>query len=156
MLTVATSLGAMVLNLKCAELCGRTTSYTAYYFVSSSVCVLEHHVTDSTWSLKRANVAVLLMSPSSTSWSTKLRQCLHRLGHTQELTHREAEVLHHLYAQRNQVFERRAVLQALWGDDTFFNGRSLDVYITRLRRYLTADEQVQIVNVRGIGYKLML
>jgi DNA-binding response OmpR family regulator len=74
----------------------------------------------------------------------------------QELTHREAEVLHHLYAQRNQVLERRAVLQALWGDDTFFNGRSLDVYITRLRRYLTADEQVQIVNVRGIGYKLML
>lgn len=65
-------------------------------------------------------------------------------------------MLHHLYAQRNQVFERRAVLQALWGDDTFFNGRSLDVYITRLRRYVTADEQVQIVNVRGIGYKLML
>ena len=83
-------------------------------------------------------------------------QRLHRLGHTQELTHREAEVLHHLYAQRNQVLERRAVLQAVWGDDTFFNGRSLDVYITRLRRYLTADEQVQIVNVRGIGYKLML
>ena len=83
-------------------------------------------------------------------------QRLHRLGHTQELTHREAEVLHHLYAKRNQVLERRAVLQALWGDDTFFNGRSLDVYITRLRRYLTADEQVQIVNIRGIGYKLML
>jgi DNA-binding response OmpR family regulator len=83
-------------------------------------------------------------------------QRLCRLGQMQELTHREAEVLHHLYAQRNQVLERRAVLQALWGDDTFFNGRSLDVYITRLRRYLTADEQVQIVNVRGIGYKLML
>lgn len=83
-------------------------------------------------------------------------QRLHRLGHTQELTHREAQVLHHLYAQRNQVLERRAVLQALWGDDTFFNGRSLDVYITRLRRYLTADKQVQIVNIRGVGYKLML
>lgn len=83
-------------------------------------------------------------------------QRLCRAGHTQALTHREAQVLHHLYVQRNQVLERRAVLQALWGDDTFFNGRSLDVYITRLRRYLTADEQVQIVNVRGIGYKLML
>ncbi|WP_139922270.1 response regulator transcription factor [Hymenobacter sp. DG01] len=83
-------------------------------------------------------------------------QRLSRLGHTQELTHREAEVLYHLYIQRNQVLERRAVLQALWGDDTFFNGRSLDVYITRLRRYLTDDKQVQIVNVRGIGYKLML
>lgn len=83
-------------------------------------------------------------------------QRLSRLGHTQELTHREAAVLHHLYRQRNQVLERRAVLQAVWGDDTYFNGRSLDVYITRLRRYLTADEQVHIVNVRGIGYKLML
>jgi DNA-binding response OmpR family regulator len=83
-------------------------------------------------------------------------QRLNRQGHTQDLTHREAEVLHHLYRQRNQVLERAEVLQALWGDDTFFNGRSLDVYITRLRRYLRADAEVQIVNVRGIGYKLML
>jgi DNA-binding response OmpR family regulator len=83
-------------------------------------------------------------------------QRLHRLGHTQALTHREAEVLQHLYGQRNQVLERRTVLQAVWGDDTFFNGRSLDVYIARLRRYLTADKQVQIMNIRGIGYKLML
>ena len=83
-------------------------------------------------------------------------QRLHCQGHTQDLTHREAEVLHHLYRQRNQVLARAEVLQALWGDDTFFNGRSLDVYITRLRRYLRADAAVQIVNVRGIGYKLML
>lgn len=51
---------------------------------------------------------------------------------------------------------RAEVLQALWGDDTFFNGRSLDVYITRLCRYLRADAEVQIVNIRGLGYKLML
>ena len=83
-------------------------------------------------------------------------QRLHRQGHAQALTNREAEVLQHLYQQRNQVLGRAEVLQALWGDDTFFNGRSLDVYITRLRRYLRADAQVQIVNVRGIGYKLMM
>jgi DNA-binding response OmpR family regulator len=83
-------------------------------------------------------------------------QRLLRQGHAQVLTNREAEVLQHLYRQRNQVLERTEVLQALWGDDTFFNGRSLDVYITRLRRYLRADAQVQIVNVRGIGYKLMV
>jgi DNA-binding response OmpR family regulator len=47
------------------------------------------------------------------------------------------------------------VLQELWGDDSFFNGRSLDVFITRLRRYLKDDPKVQIVNVRGIGYKLI-
>jgi DNA-binding response OmpR family regulator len=83
-------------------------------------------------------------------------QRLHRQGHLQTLTNREAEVLHHLYRQRNQVLGRAEVLQALWGDDTFFNGRSLDVYITRLRRYLRADTHIQIVNVRGIGYKLMM
>jgi DNA-binding response OmpR family regulator len=83
-------------------------------------------------------------------------QRLHREGHTQTLTNREAEVLQHLYRQRNQVLGRAEVLQALWGDDTFFNGRSLDVYITRLRRYLRADADVQIVNIRGLGYKLML
>jgi len=83
-------------------------------------------------------------------------QRLTRQGHAQALTNREAEVLHHLYRQRNQVLGRAEVLQALWGDDTFFNGRSLDVYITRLRRYLRADTDVQIVNIRGRGYKLML
>jgi DNA-binding response OmpR family regulator len=83
-------------------------------------------------------------------------QRLHRQGHTQALTNREAEVLQHLYRQRNQVLGRAEVLQALWGDDTFFNGRSLDVYITRLRRYLRADADVQIVNIRGLGYNLML
>lgn len=83
-------------------------------------------------------------------------QRLHRQGHTQTLTNREAEVLQQLYVQRNQVLGRSEVLQALWGDDTFFNGRSLDVYITRLRRYFRGDTHVQIVNVRGIGYKLMI
>lgn len=71
------------------------------------------------------------------------------------LTHREAELLKCLLDQRNQVLTRTAVLQALWGDDSFFNGRSLDVFITRLRRHLRHDPQVQIVNVRGVGYKLL-
>ena len=71
------------------------------------------------------------------------------------LTHREAELLKCLLDQRNQVLTRTAVLQALWGDDSFFNGRSLDVFITRLRRYLRHDPQVQIINVRGVGYKLL-
>ena len=73
-----------------------------------------------------------------------------------DLTNREAELLKRLYDQRNQVLERTAVLRELWGDDSFFNGRSLDVFITRLRRCLKDDPQVQIVNIRGIGYKLIL
>lgn len=72
-----------------------------------------------------------------------------------QLTHREAELLKCLLDQRNQVLTRTDVLRQLWGDDSFFNGRSLDVFITRLRRYLRHDPQVQIVNVRGVGYKLL-
>jgi DNA-binding response OmpR family regulator len=65
-------------------------------------------------------------------------------------------VLQHFYRQHNRVLGRAEVLQALRGDDTFFSGRRLDVYITRLHCYLRADAEVQIVNIRGLGYKLML
>jgi DNA-binding response OmpR family regulator len=77
-------------------------------------------------------------------------------SHEEALTNREAELLKRLYDQRNQVLSRNTVLKELWGDDSFFNGRSLDVFITRLRRCLKDDPQVQIVNIRGIGYKLIL
>lgn len=72
------------------------------------------------------------------------------------LSYREAELLRRLYEQRNQVLERASVLIEIWGDDSFFNGRSLDVFITRLRRHLRDDPQIQIINVRGIGYKLIV
>ena len=77
-------------------------------------------------------------------------------GQETALSHREAELLKRLYEQKNQVLERSAVLLDLWGDDSFFNGRSLDVFITHLRRYLRNDPQVQIINVRGVGYKLIV
>lgn len=85
-----------------------------------------------------------------------LRQKLGRDGREVPLSHRETELLKRLYEQRNQVLDRATVLRDLWGDDSFFNGRSLDVFITRLRKHLSADPRVQIVNVRGIGYKLIL
>jgi DNA-binding response OmpR family regulator len=77
-------------------------------------------------------------------------------AHAEALSNREAELLKRLYDQRNQVLERTTVLRELWGDDSFFNGRSLDVFITRLRRYVKDDPQVQILNIRGIGYKLIV
>ncbi len=77
-------------------------------------------------------------------------------GRSVSLSHRESELLHRLYQQRNQVLERSAVLRELWGDDNFFNGRSLDVFITKLRGYLREDPQVQIVNIRGLGYKMIV
>ncbi|MGA0556732.1 response regulator transcription factor [Larkinella sp. VNQ87] len=85
-----------------------------------------------------------------------LKQKLAFNGNEIAMSHREAELLKRLYEQRNQVLERSAVLLELWGDDSFFNGRSLDVFITRLRRYLKEDPQIQIVNVRGVGYKLIV
>jgi DNA-binding response OmpR family regulator len=72
------------------------------------------------------------------------------------LSHREAELLRRLYQQRNEVLGRSEVLTELWGDDSFFNGRSLDVFITKLRRYLREDPKIQIINIRGRGYKLVL
>lgn len=72
------------------------------------------------------------------------------------LSHREAELLRRLYQQRNEVLGRSEVLNELWGDDSFFNGRSLDVFITKLRRHLREDTKIQIINIRGRGYKLVL
>jgi two-component system response regulator VicR len=56
---------------------------------------------------------------------------------------------------KNQVMDRKSILLHIWGNDDFFTGRSLDVFITRLRKYLKHDPTVKIMNVRGIGYKLI-
>ena len=73
-----------------------------------------------------------------------------------KLTYRESQILLMLYAKRNQVLERKIVLDKLWGDDSFFNARSMDVFITRLRKYLRDDNEIQIVNIRGVGYELIM
>lgn len=72
-----------------------------------------------------------------------------------QLTHREAHLLFHLIKNKNQVLDRTLILNKLWGNDDFFNGRSMDVFITKLRKKLSADENIQILNVRGFGYKLV-
>lgn len=73
-----------------------------------------------------------------------------------KLTHREAAILLRLCQYQNQVMERRDTLLELWGDDSIFNARSMDVFITKLRKYLQADPKLEIVNVRGVGYKLIV
>jgi len=72
-----------------------------------------------------------------------------------QLTHREAHLLFHLVKNKNEVLERSLILNKLWGNDDFFNARSMDVFITKLRKKLKQDETIQIVNVRGFGYKLI-
>jgi two-component system, OmpR family, response regulator VicR len=83
------------------------------------------------------------------------KQTLTRNNVTEFMSHREAEILRRLSENLNQVMERKTVLLDLWGDDSFFNARSMDVFITKLRRYLKDDPRVQIVNIRGVGYKLI-
>lgn len=71
------------------------------------------------------------------------------------LTHREAELLLYLYKSRNTLLDRSVVLKKIWGNDDFFNARSMDVFITRLRKKFEKDKNISIINVRGFGYKLV-
>ena len=73
----------------------------------------------------------------------------------QMLTHREAHLLFHLIKNKNQVLDRTLILNKLWGNDDFFSARSMDVFISKLRKKLSNDESIQIINVRGFGYKLI-
>ncbi|WP_139956071.1 response regulator transcription factor [Flavicella sediminum] len=71
------------------------------------------------------------------------------------LTHREAHLLFHLYQNKNDVLDRSFILKKLWGNDDFFNARSMDVFISKLRKKLILDSNIKIINVRGYGYKLI-
>ncbi|TXD85470.1 response regulator transcription factor [Subsaximicrobium wynnwilliamsii] len=72
-----------------------------------------------------------------------------------QLTHREAHLLFHLVKNKNKVLDRSLILNKLWGNDDFFSARSMDVFISKLRKKLQQDAEVQIINVRGFGYKLV-
>jgi DNA-binding response OmpR family regulator len=75
---------------------------------------------------------------------------------TIRLTSRETDLFKLLLRNRNAVLDKKATLLALWGDDTFFTSRSMDVFITKLRKYLGKDTSIQIINIRGQGYKLIV
>ncbi|PHR46364.1 MAG: DNA-binding response regulator [Fluviicola sp.] len=77
-------------------------------------------------------------------------------GFEKKLTKKEAQILKMLCKFKNQVLPREIVLNGVWGQDDYFVGRSLDVFITKLRKYLSEDEHVEIENVHGIGFKLVV
>jgi DNA-binding response OmpR family regulator len=83
------------------------------------------------------------------------KQLLVRKNNAVVLSFKEAELLRELVILKNEVVEKRTILIKLWGQDNFFNGRNMDVYIVKLRKLLKEDNDVSIVNVRGIGYKLV-
>jgi DNA-binding response OmpR family regulator len=83
------------------------------------------------------------------------KQTLENSLEIQQLTHREAQLLFHLFEKKNEILDRTFILNKLWGDDDFFNARSMDVFISKLRKKLKKDKNIQILNVRGFGYKLI-
>lgn len=84
------------------------------------------------------------------------RRVLSREGKEEKLTSKENDLLKLLAMSDGKTLERKAALMLIWGDDNYFNSRSMDVYITKLRKYLKADENIEIINIHGKGFKLYI
>ncbi|HZJ74134.1 MAG TPA: response regulator transcription factor [Perlabentimonas sp.] len=83
------------------------------------------------------------------------KQMLTQGDNSRRLTTKESELLKYLCLNKNAVLDRNFALKTIWIDDSYFNARSMDVYITKLRKYLSSDPEVEIINVRGKGFKLI-
>jgi DNA-binding response OmpR family regulator len=90
----------------------------------------------------------------SLSFNPKM-QMLKSKNKSIKLTTKESELLILLCKNKNDILERNFALKAVWGDDNYFNGRSMDVYIAKLRKYLKEETNIQIINVHGKGFKLL-
>ena len=89
------------------------------------------------------------------AFNTK-RQTLNHPAEQRKLSYRESELLKLLYENRDKIVERSEILTLLWGSDSFFNSRNLDVYITKLRGYLKHDPSIEIITIKGIGYRFVM
>lgn len=87
-------------------------------------------------------------------FNPKLRQLIVD-GRTQTLSPKENELLKMLAEHKNDLLPRERALKKIWGSDTYFNGRSMDVYIAKLRKYLKEDTNIEIVNIHGNGFRLV-
>ena len=83
------------------------------------------------------------------------KQVLTYDGETKKLTTKESELLRLLASNANSILERNYALKSIWEDDNYFNARSMDVYITKLRKHLKEDDSIEIINIHGKGYKLI-
>lgn len=73
-----------------------------------------------------------------------------------DLSYKESQLLKMLIDNKNEVLDRSIALETIWGSNSVFNARSMDVFITKLRKYLSEDERIKIINIRGIGYKILI
>lgn len=92
---------------------------------------------------------------ASYHFNPKLRELTHN-GNTQTLSPKENELLKMLCEHLNDLLPREQALKKIWGSDTYFNGRSMDVYIAKLRKYLKDDNNIEIVNIHGNGFRLVV
>lgn len=83
------------------------------------------------------------------------RQVLIYGAEERKLSYRESELLKYIWQNRNNIIDRRDILQVIWGNDSFFNSRNLDVYITKLRSYFKADDSIEILTIKGVGYRFV-
>ena len=84
------------------------------------------------------------------------KQILTINGQQTKLTTKESELLALLCAHANEILQRDFALKTIWIDDNYFNARSMDVYITKLRKHLREDSSIEIINIHGKGYKLII
>lgn len=89
------------------------------------------------------------------TFDSKKQMLIHN-DQTIKLTTKESELLRLLCSNANKVLERNFALKTIWSDDNYFNARSMDVYITKLRKHLKIEEGIEIINVHGKGYKLIM
>lgn len=75
---------------------------------------------------------------------------------THRITEKEAQLIRFLYANKNKLIKREDILKEIWGNDDFFSGRSMDVFISRLRKYFSEDQNISIPSVRGLGFEFNL
>jgi DNA-binding response OmpR family regulator len=83
------------------------------------------------------------------------RQVLSNGKEERKLSYRESELLKLLYENRSSIIDRKDILNLLWGNDSFFNSRNLDVYVTKLRGYLKDDPSLEIITIKGVGYRFV-
>jgi DNA-binding response OmpR family regulator len=83
------------------------------------------------------------------------KQVLRKGSIEKKLSYRESELLKYLYLNSNAIIDRRELLNHIWGNDSFFNSRNLDVYITKIRSYLKEDSKLEIITIKGVGYRFV-